>query len=85
MADNTLVCPFLDESPTYAYGVEFGMLYAKMRDPSVERIADYFCTENQEQITLAANRLGWKITFMEQWYGGPGWMWVRMIRKSIAD
>jgi len=34
MADNILVCPFLTDDASFAQGVEFGLLYAKMRRSS---------------------------------------------------
>lgn len=57
--NHTLLCPFLDERPSYAYGVEFGILWARMQ--AEDAIDDVFTTENQEQILLAANRLGWHV------------------------
>jgi hypothetical protein len=41
MATYTLVCPFLTDDPAYAFGVEFGMLYAAMQS-GVDQIQDYF-------------------------------------------
>jgi hypothetical protein len=79
MAQHTLVCPFLNDDPVFAYGVEFGMLYARMNGESPE-IADYFCLENQEQILLLASRLGWHIRETEQY--GRDWFWCVMERKS---
>jgi len=43
-------------------------------------IDDYFTIANQEQITLAANRLGWKILKMKPWR--KQWVRIRM-RKDI--
>ena len=48
-----LVCPFLNDDPVYAYGVELGLLYARMND-SDGVIEDYFCRANQDQILLLA-------------------------------
>jgi hypothetical protein len=62
MANYDLVCPFLTDDPMFAYGVEFGLLHAKMGNE--ERIADYFCRKNQERILLLANRLGWSVVEM---------------------
>jgi hypothetical protein len=72
-----LLCPFLDESPSYAHGVEFGMLWALMRTETI--IKDYFTTANQEQITLAANRMGWKIIDMKPW--GKDWVLIHMEKQ----
>lgn len=44
MTGDTLVCPLLNADPVYAHGVEFGMLYCRMRD-SADPIADYFTRE----------------------------------------
>jgi hypothetical protein len=75
MTTNTLVCPFLNADPVYAFGVEFGMLYARMRS-SDEPIGDYFTIQNQDQILLAASRLGWSVEEIRKW--GDGWFWCRM-------
>lgn len=58
---NTLECPFLDSNPKFALGVEFGMLYVTMLFSSEPRISGCFHRDNQEQILLAANRLGWSV------------------------
>lgn len=77
-----LICPFLDQSPRYAYGVEFGMLYARMDAGSEVLIDDYFCRANQDQILLAASRLGWQVTAMGPC--GPDWLRLRMERDRPA-
>lgn len=77
MTNNTLICPFLNPEPVYAYGVEFGMLYVRMRD-SDEPVADYFTRENQDQILLLASRLGWSVEEMRPW--GKDWFWCKMER-----
>ena len=73
--NNTLACPFLTEDPMFAYGVEFGMLYARMQN-SDDNIASYFTTYNQDQILLAASRLGWSVQEIDPW--GKDWFWCRM-------
>ncbi len=70
----SLVCPFLTDDPQFAYGVEFGLLYAAMRD--ADEVADYFCLANQDQILLLASRLRWHVVEMEPW--GTDWFWVRL-------
>jgi hypothetical protein len=72
MPDYTLVCPFLTDDPMFAYGVEFGLLYSQMQS-GIESIRDYFCIQNQEQILLLANRLGWKAQEIRPW--GRDWFW----------
>lgn len=70
MASHSLVCPFLDPDVKYALGVEFGMLFEQIKTLPV--IRDFFCLENQEQITLLLDRAGWEVTNMriynEQWF-----------------
>ncbi len=77
MAEYGLVCPFLDEAPSYAHGVEFGMLWNRLRGDEDE-IDDIISTANQEQVTLAANRLGWHISGMEQL--DEFWVKIRLTR-----
>jgi hypothetical protein len=67
MQSHTLVIPFLTDNPIFAYGVEFGMLYVRMRDPTAFVIEEYCSRWLQEQITLAANRLGWRVAEMAPW------------------
>ena len=54
--DNTLVCPFLNSDPVYAFGVEFGMLYMELKADDPEPIARYFTIQNQDQILLAIRK-----------------------------
>lgn len=75
MVKNTLVCPFLDDSPAYALGVEFGLLYARMRDADGP-IEDYFTRANQDQILLLASRSGWIVADMKPW--DKSWFWCRL-------
>lgn len=81
---NTLVCPFLTDDPTYAYGVEFGMLFCEMSRK--RKIRGYYCRRNQEQILLLANRLGWEVKAINHRndQGQPwekDWFWLVMIKK----
>jgi hypothetical protein len=85
MPDETysLIIPFLDDDPKFAHGVEFGLLYGRMRYGEEDKIEDYFTTANQEQITLLANRLGWRVVAMEPWEGAPGdWTWFVLKRPE---
>ncbi len=75
MTSNTLVCPFLNPDPVYAYGVEFGLLYARMQH-SGEPVADYFTRANQDQILVLASRLGWSVEEIRPW--DKDWFWCRM-------
>jgi hypothetical protein len=72
-----LVCPFMTDDPMFAYGVEFGLLHARMRGDE-EAIGDYFCRANQERILLLANRLGWKVVEVEP--TDKDWFWCEMER-----
>lgn len=78
MATETLIVPFLTDDPTFAYGVEFGLLYARMRS-GAEEIKDFFCRQNQERILLLANRLGWSVRRIKAW--DKDWFWCSMKRK----
>jgi hypothetical protein len=80
VATYNLVCPFLNNDPTFAYGVEFGLLYARMRS-GVKRVKGYFCRENQDQILLLANRLGWTVRKLKPW--DEGWFWC-VLEKTPA-
>jgi hypothetical protein len=60
MTTHDLVCPFLTEDPMFAAGVEFGMLFARLRNDE-EPLTDIFLRENQDRILLLANRLGWTV------------------------
>jgi hypothetical protein len=79
MTMHNLIVPFLTDNPEFARGVEFGMLYARMRQEQTA-IADYFLLANQEQILLAANRLGWEVLTLKP--NCPGWFWCVMQRRS---
>lgn len=73
-----LVCPFLLDGPVFARGVEFGLLYARMRDPAADVVEDYLLRANQEQVTLLASRLGWRVAVMEPW--DEHWFFCRLER-----
>lgn len=80
-----LVCPFLDENPRYAAGVEVGMLFRDMRRK--RRIQGHYQRANQEQILLMANRLKWKVVALErdEDKGEPwekDWFWIEMKRAT---
>lgn len=78
MPANTLVCPFLTEDPVFAYGVEFGMLFARMR-AAEDPIEDFFCRENQDRILLLAGRLGWHVVRLKPW--DRDWFWVSLQKQ----
>ncbi len=79
MATFTLVCPFLTDDPVFAQGVEFGLLYARMRRGR-KPIKDYFSRTNQEQILLLANRLGWAVREIEPW--DNFWFWCVLEKRE---
>ncbi len=74
-----LVCPFLTDDPMFAYGVEFGLLYARMNGGE-DHIEEYFCRQNQERILLLANRLGWSVRAIQS--SGRDWFWCEMERQA---
>jgi hypothetical protein len=78
MTTHNLICPFLTDDPMFAWGVEFGLLYARMQSAE-DRIGDYFCRENQDRILLLANRLGWAVRTVKPW--DKGWFWCEMEKE----
>lgn len=78
--DYTLVVPFLTEDPAFAYGVELGMLFERMRRGPDDVIGDCFTLENQDRILLMAGRIGWHVAEVRPW--SEGWFWCRLERKS---
>lgn len=75
-AGNTLMVPFLNLDPVYAFGVEFGQLYAEMRAPDPEPIERCLTRTNQDQVLLAASRLGWTVDEIKK--QDRHWFWIRM-------
>jgi hypothetical protein len=75
MGEHELLCPFLDSDPAYARGVEFGILWTRLR-ASDGPIGDYFTRANQDQILLAASRLGWSVEEIR--LAGKDWFWCRL-------
>lgn len=85
MADRTsytLVCPFMTDDPVFAFGVEFGLLHARMQS-GTRKIKDYFCRANQERILLLANRLGWSVRRLKRW--DEHWFWCVMVKRGKDD
>lgn len=76
MATFGLVCPFLDDDPKYAHGVEFGMLWEQFK--TGEPIKGLYLMGNQEQILLALNRLGWRILKVKA--HDDCWFWLEAER-----
>ena len=65
------------------FGVDFGLLWAQLRDPGCDLVEGYFVTANQERITLACNRLGWRVEEMKPWEEAPDqWTWFRLRRVT---
>jgi len=75
-----MVCPFLDRSTAYAHGVEFGILYERMKNE--DAIDDIFTIENQEQINLCASRLGWHVETSEALPDVEDWFRLVMRRDN---
>lgn len=82
MANYNLVCPFLTDDPLFAFGCEFGMLYAELKDRP-RTIKNYFTIENQEQILLLANRLGYHVVKMKPW--GDQWFFLKLRRRDTLQ
>lgn len=80
-----LVCPFLNHDPVFAQGVAFGQLWCRMRE-EIE-ISDYILSEIDEQVRVAASRLGFEITKLEPWlWQGEetGWILIEMHRAEAS-
>ncbi len=80
MESHSLVVPFLTDDVQFALGVEFGMLYQRMRHGDEDVIEDCFLLENQDRILLLASRLGWHVSEIEGW--GEGWFRCRLDRSQ---
>ncbi len=81
---HSLLIPFLDKSPTYCYGVEFGMQVIAPMLRGKKCIKGYFRTENEEQIRLAAHRLGYTLVFLRCWkFNGQetGWVYMKLCKE----
>ncbi len=79
MTNYSIICPFLTDDPMFAFGVEFGLLFARMRSGE-ERIGGYFCRQNQDRILLLAGRLGWHVEQMQAW--DKDWFWCALGKKA---
>ena len=80
MPTTGLICPYLDQDPKYALGVEFGIIWMRMRDDNEDVIQEYFTTANQDQILLACPRLGWRCVEMKRW--DEFWTWYHLERVA---
>jgi hypothetical protein len=69
--------PFLNQSRDFAFGVEFGILFGRMRANPNEPIEDMFTTDNQDQILLLASREKWHVESIEK--VSKGWFKIHMI------
>lgn len=79
MAEYSLLCPFLDDSNSYTCGFEFGQFWETMKRLKSGRVMrNLFHVENQEQITLAANRMRWRVLKMEPVKETPGWVYIEV-------
>lgn len=74
-----LVTPFLDESPSFALGVQFGMLYARLqKKPRV--IKEMVSRKLEDQILLTAGHLGYEVTKRKRI--DRCWMSITLKRKQ---
>lgn len=83
MAENSLLVPFLNQDPTYCYGVELGMQVLAPMLKKRKVIKGYFRTENEEQIRLCCTRLNYEVRQLKPWkHEGKdtGWVWMRLQR-----
>jgi hypothetical protein len=79
-ANYTCSVSFLTDEPLFAYGVEIGLLYARMKHRHADIIEDYFCRWNQDQITLMASRLSWQVVEMSR--HSKHWLWIRLEKRT---
>lgn len=80
MASHSLIVPFLDDSLSFACGVEIGMLYILLRDTEEDEIEDLYLSQNDEQIALMASRMGWRVAKLK--HPQEGWVWMRLERRA---
>ena len=78
--DHVLILPFLDDSHSFANGVEIGLLVARMRGDE-DVIEDHFSLQNEDMVLLAASRLGWHVVAIDYPEEYVQWFFVRMERK----
>lgn len=84
--DYSLLVPFLNADPVFCQGVQFGMLAQRMLDKEPD-IREYILSEIEEQVRVAASRLGYEIVELRSWeHEGQeaGWVFVRMYLREIA-
>ncbi|TXI06508.1 MAG: hypothetical protein E6Q76_09660 [Rhizobium sp.] len=75
----SLALPFLTDSREFAYGVEVGILWQRMK---TERHLDEMCLlANQEQILLMLNRARWRVERAEVVAKG----WFHLVASAPAE
>lgn len=87
MSQNTLLVPFLNQDPTYCYGVELGMQILAPMLRGKRCIEGYFRTENEEQIRLCCYRMGYEVAELEPWFHEDeetGWVWMKLRKTQEA-
>ena len=82
MPNYSLVVPFLTDDLMFARGVQFGQLYSRMRSDETV-IQEYLSIWLQEQVTLTASRLGWRVAEMRRW--GRDWFFCRLERPAVLE
>lgn len=83
MTEYSLLIPFLDPSQRYCRGVELGMQIIAPMLNGKRVIRGYFRSRNEEQIRLAAHRMGYEVTLVKAWrFEGKRTGWVRMKLKK---
>lgn len=78
--DSNLVVPFLDASRSFACGVEWGILFSRLRS-GADVVEDYYLLRNESQILLTASRLRWHVAELRYPKEYPGWFWCRLEKR----
>jgi hypothetical protein len=63
----------------FSYGVEFGLLHARLQEGEAAEVEDFFCRENQDRILLLASRLGWHVAELRA--HDRHWFWCRLEKR----
>ena len=71
-----------EEGHAFTHGVEFGMLWARMKAGAEAEIAQCFATANREVIERAAAAEGWDVEIKPTDYAE--WIDVRLVKSKTA-
>jgi hypothetical protein len=80
MADGnwSLITPFLTDDPVFAAGVEFDLLFRRLRDGE-KLVKEYIQRKNQDRVLVMAGRLGYEIVRQNPW--DKNWLYIEMRKK----